>query len=418
MNLRGSGAPIVIRADSVFDGVDLRTSAETEILVIDGRIAELGDRVPRPDGAGEVDLRGYTVSPGFIDAHVHSELTLDRMLGIFHTESSALKALQALPGLRHMLDAGFTTVRDCGGLDDQYSTVALKQGQALGLIRGPEMLVAPHILGGTGGHAESPDLDPCYRTIGKGVIDGPDAIRAKTREEILGGADWIKVALTGFFGLRAGDGPEDISWSEAELRACVEAAADYGKDVAVHALGDASIIRAVRAGARSIEHATLVELATLDAIEASGVFVVPTMRVVRDFLSGAVVDVHDPSGAAVTERPRFGLFAYDDKLAEVQHRIASSDVKIVYGSDTGGKPPMDAWQEFTAMVGYGVSPVRALRSATSVAAEMLRRPDLGALRVGATANIIAMAGDPIADITATSRVSFVMQRGTVHRRPE
>ncbi|HWH26308.1 MAG TPA: amidohydrolase family protein [Pseudolysinimonas sp.] len=408
--------PVVIRAAALFDGEDMRERPATEILVIDGRIAELGDTVPRPDDVEVIDLTGYTVSPGFIDAHVHSGLTLDRMLSTFYTESSVLKALHSLPGLAGMLNTGFTTVRDLGGLDTEYATVGLKKGIELGLITGPRMIVAPHIMSGTSGHGEPPQLDSEFRIRVRGVVDGPDAIRGRVREEILNGADWIKVALTGFFGDRPGEGHGHMSWTLAELEACVEAARDLDVDVAVHAISDESVKRAIQAGVRSIEHGSLMSQETLDLAEETGTYLVPTMRIIRDMFSGAVVSVNEVQDGNEAGLPTDGIFALKDDLLESQALIAQSNAKVVYGSDASGKSPLDLWGEFTAMVEYGVDPLRALRSATTLAAEMLRRPDLGALRVGALADVIALDGDPLTDIDATHRVTFVMKEGVVHKR--
>jgi imidazolonepropionase-like amidohydrolase len=409
--------PTVLRAGAAFDGVSGTLRGPTEVLVIDGRIAEIDGSVSRPDGVEVVELGDRTLSPGFIDCHIHSQLTPERMLGTFYQESSAMKGLFALKSLRDMLNAGFTTVRDAASLDEEFSTVDLKRAVERGLVAGPRMIVCPHMLSGTSGHGETGVSDPSFHRPAIGVVDGADAIRTKVRQEVFGGADWIKVSLSGFFGFRPGDGPEEMAWTQAELDACVEAARDLGLDTCVHALGDESVKRTVRSGARSVEHASLASQEALDMVVEAGVYLVPTMLPIELFLSGAVVDVSGPAGDAPKgPRPTFGLFAYDEQLAEVQHRIAASDAMIAFGSDAGGFPHGEAWMEFRAMVRSGMTTLRALRAGTSVAGELLRRPDLGRLTEGATADVVAMVGDPLADIEATSRVEFVMQQGRVHRR--
>ncbi|HWI21477.1 MAG TPA: amidohydrolase family protein [Baekduia sp.] len=412
--------PTIVKAGAVFDGVGPDLRGPTEILVIDGRIAEIDGTVSRPDGAETIDLSDRTVSPGFIDCHIHSELTPTRLLGTVHTESSAMKSLFALKGLKEMLDSGFTTVRDASGLDESNSTVDLKRAIDIGLIDGPRMLVAPHMLSGTAGHGEAPPLDSFYHRPWGGIVDGVDPIRAKVRHEVLIGADWIKVSLSGFFGFRRGDGPEEICWTQDELNACVETARDYGVHTMVHALGDESVRRSVKSGARSIEHASLASAETVKMIEDAGTYVVPTWIVTELFQSGAVTDVHKmPSGEGPPpEMPQVGIFLMGDQLAETQKHIAASDVKIAFGSDAGGFPHGEAWREFVAMVNGGISPLRALRAGMSTAAELLELPDHGQLKPGMVADIVAMQGDPLKDIEATGRVDFVMKQGAIHRRSD
>ena len=407
--------PIVLAAGAAFDGDGPNLLGPTEISVAGGRIAAIGRAVPLLDGSIRIELGARTLAPGLIDAHVHCEMTPDRLLETFFRESSVLKALYAVTPMRTLLHSGFTTVRDCASLDPGFGTVDLRQAQERGLIEGPRLIVCPHMLSATGGHGDFAALRPGvgreeYVCVG----DGVDGVQLAVRRQARAGADWIKLAASGGFAGSGNDDPEHVTYSQQELCVAVETAADLGLRVAVHCYGDEAVRRSVRAGARSIEHASLASDATLERARDAGTYILPTMYFIQDRLRA----LDDPErAAAMPPRMRARFERHRERLVERQQAIVASGVKLALGSDAGPFPHADNWREFEALVAAGASTLQALRAGTSVAAELLELPDRGRLRVGGVADIVALDGDPLLDISAVGRVEFVMQAGTIIRQP-
>jgi len=407
--------PTVISADAAFDGHGPALLGPTQILVIDGRIAEVGPGVDVPEDATRVNLGRRTLAPGLIDAHVHCQMTPERLLETFFDESSALKALYAVKPMRSLLHQGFTTVRDCASLDPGFGTVDLRRAQERGLIEGPRMIVCPHMVSSTGGHGDFAGLRP---GLGRDeyvcVADGVDGVQLAVRRQARAGADWIKLAASGGFAGSGNDDPEHVTYSERELRAAVETAGDLGLHVAVHCYGDEAVRRSVVAGARSIEHASLASDDTLERARESGTYILPTMHFIQDRLR-ALDD--PPRAAAMPRHMRVRFERYRDRLVDRQRAIVMSGVTLALGSDAGPFPHADNWREFEALVAAGASALQALRAGTSVAADLLELPDYGRLRQNAVADIVALDGDPLDDIAAVGRVAFVMQGGRIVRQP-
>lgn len=403
----------LITGASVWDGLADEAVAGVEILVEDGVITGLGSQLPRAEATVIVDLAGHTVTPGFIDCHTH--LTLDplRMQTVL-TESPATKALRALPALRAVLMHGFTTVRDLACADPEYLTVDLKRAIDGGLIEGPRMLVAPHLLSATGGHGDAsgmlePSLAGSCSALNFPLMDGEDVILRAVRSEIARGADWIKFAATGGFSSPS-DSPDQISFTQREINTLVSAAADLGVPVTPHCYGDEAARRCVEAGVRSIEHGNLLSAGTLELAAERGIYLVPTQGSV--VLNARERD-NDAYWAGKPIYKRRKYQQHGQEIIDCADRIAGSEVKIAFGTDIGMIPLDQGWREFVAMTDNGISPLRALKSATSVAAEMLDRPDLGAIEVGRAADIVAMPGDPFTDISVTGQVDFVMKAGVI-----
>jgi len=406
----------LITGANVWDGISDQV-APRQVLVVDGRIQRIADAIEAPADARVVDLAGHTVTPGFIDCHTH--VTLAPPVGLMLAlDSSTAKTLKALPVLRALLMNGFTTVRDLGCGDVDYPTIDLRNAVAAGLVIGPRMVVAPHLISARGGHGDfsgmvADEYQGCCRPLELAAADGSDEIRTRVRQQIRAGADWIKFAATGGFASPSDD-PGHATYSQEEMDVLVATAADLDVPVTPHSYGDVGIQRAVRAGVRSIEHGNLASAQTLRMMQDAGVFMVPTQYVI---LSSALREDNDPYWAAVPEHMRRKFGRYRGALSDAAEQLAASDVRIAFGTDAGMFPHHENWKEFPMMVSTGITPLRALRAATSVAAELLSLDDLGVVAQGKIADLIAMPGDPFADIKVTGQVDFVMKDGVIYKDP-
>jgi imidazolonepropionase-like amidohydrolase len=327
--------------------------------------------------------------------------------------------LKALPVLRALLMNGFTTVRDLGCGDVDYPTIDLRNAVAAGIVEGPRMLVAPHLISARGGHGDfsgmvADEYQGCCRQLELAAADGGDEIRTRVRQEIRAGADWIKFGATGGFASPSDD-PGHATYSQEEMNVLVATATDLDVPVTPHSYGDEGIQRAVRAGVRSIEHGNLASPGTLRMMEDAGVFLVPTQHTI---LSGARRGNDDPIWMALPEHSQRKLDRYRGTLLDAAEHLAGSNVRIAFGTDAGMFPHHDNWWEFPMMVSNGISELRALRAATSEAAALLQRDDLGVIAEGKIADLIAMPGDPFADIDATGQVDFVMKNGVIYKDPK
>ncbi len=401
---------------TVWDGV-ADSPVPRQILVADGLIRRVGDVVDPPAGTQRVDLTGHTLTPGFIDCHVHVTV-LPPVGAALAADSSTAKALKAVPVLRTLLLNGFTTVRDLGCGDLDYPTVDLRNAVAAGLVDGPRLLVAPHMISARGGHGDFSALladqyQGASRMLELAAADGCDEIRTRVRQEVRAGADWIKFAATGGFASPSDD-PGHATYSQQEMDTLVATAKDLGVPATPHSYGDEGIRRAIRAGVRSIEHGNLASAEALQMMEDAGVFLVPTQYAI---LTGTRLADDDPFWAAVPEHARRKFDRYRTALLDAAERLAAGSVRIAFGTDAGMFPHGDNWREFPMLVSTGVTPLRALRAATSVAADLLGLDELGVIAEGKIADLVAMPGDPFTDIEATGRVDFVMKAGTIYKHP-
>ncbi|MCX6691022.1 MAG: amidohydrolase family protein [Methanoregula sp.] len=393
--------PVVIRAGNFWDGISRKPHGPREVLVLGETIAEIGTTVSEPTGAEVIDLPGHTVTPGFIDCHVHLTLRPE-LLGSFWSYSPSYKALLGAEALRTLLMNGFTTLRDCGDMDLHGFTVRdLKLACERGIIPGSRLVCSGHMISSRGGHMNAmlslaPDNHPWENCL----ADGPDEIRKVVRNEIKHGAEWVKYAASGGFST-AGDDPLQVTYTQEEMNALVAAARDFNRPVAAHVFGDEATRRPVQAGVRSVEHGSMASTETLRLMEEKGVYIVPTQ-----------IMATRPARLAEDD-----AWKYRDSLLDGAKNIALSTVNIAFGTDLGiFSYGTNGACEFSEMVTNGITPGRALRAATSVAAELLQRDDIGVLAPGRNADIIAMPANPFNDITATERVDFVMKAGTVTRR--
>lgn len=281
------------------------------------------------------------------------------------------------------------------------------------------MLVAPHLISARGGHGDFSSLiaeafQDDSRKLELAAADGDEEIRTRVRQEIRAGADWIKFGATGGFSSPSDD-PTHTTYSQDEMTALVTTARDLGRPVTPHCYGDEGVRRAVRAGVRSIEHGNLATADTLRMMTDHGVFLVPTQFTLLDDARRVDDDAYW-AGQPVYKRRKFQQ--HSKTLLDGAEFVAASDVQIAFGTDAGMFPHAENWKEFPTMVSTGITPARALRAATSVAAQLLGLDDLGVLAAGKIADIIAMPGDPFTDIEVTGRVDFVMKAGVIHKQPK
>jgi imidazolonepropionase-like amidohydrolase len=387
---------ILFRSASLVDGIGEAPVDGVDVLVVDDRIAEIGTRL---EGAGADDLRiidlsGRTLMPGLIDAHVHpsaAEVVEDYQRPL----PATLRAQYARKRLEEMLQRGFTTVRDAGGSD-----AGLRMATGLGLIDGPRLLVAGKALSQTGGHGDERivgDTDPvpgAYPGEFARIADGVEAVRLAAREELRRGADHLKICASGGV-MSATDPVEMTQYSEAEMRAAVDEAASRHTYVMAHAYGADAIVRAVRSGVRSIEHANLIDAAAAREMAGAGAFAVPTMVTyegLERFGREAGVDAGRLAKNAEVRRAGLGAFAI----------LRAAGVAIGFGTDLLGSLQDLQSREFLIRADVE-RPADIVRSATSVNADLLGRPDLGRVEVGAIADLIVVEGDPLRDISVLAR---------------
>lgn len=384
--------------------IDVRTGTVRSNIVISvdqGKFAAVGTA-----GAAAIDLSRGTCLPGLIDVHEH--LTGDpsqsgyQGLGVSVPRQTIIGAKNARVTLR----AGITTVRNVGA--DAFSDVALRDGINDGDIEGPRMFVSGPSLGITGGHCDNALLAPEFKHSAEGVADGPWALRAKVRNNIKYGADLIKICATGGV-LSKGDSVGGPQLTEEEIRAIVEEAHQHGRKVAAHAHGTEGIKRAIRGGVDSVEHCSFIDDEGIRLAKERGTFLV--LDIYND-------DFILQEGIKVGMLPEF---IEKEKLVgktqrENFRKAYLAGAKLAFGTDGGVYPHGDNWKQFPYMVEFGMKPVEALRAATLVSAELIGMAGkLGSVEPGHFADLIAVEGDPLADIRVMEKVRFVMKDGKVYR---
>ena len=397
-------APLILRAARWLDVAAGQIRAQAVVVVQDRRITSVGGEIPA--GARTVDLGDVTLLPGLIDAHTH--LTGDLEGDWVTRDVRELPADAALRGARNAkrtLEAGFTTVRNvaAGGFAD----IALMKAIDAGLVPGPRMIASAHALGITGGHCDATGWAPGILEGGpeEGIVDGVDAAIRGVRYQIKHGARVIKICATaGVLSFDATVGAQQLS--DDEIRAIVEETGRHGLKVAAHAHGTQGILAAVKAGVASIEHGSMLNDEIIALMKKKGTYLVPTAYL----LTAMPLDLLPPPIAAKAKQII--------PLAQESHRQAiKAGVKIAFGTDAAVYPHGVNAREFAVYVGYGMTPIEAIRTATSGAADLLGVGDRGTIAPGQLADLVAVPGDPLKDIKVMERVSFVMKGGVVVRGP-
>jgi imidazolonepropionase-like amidohydrolase len=396
--------------------VDVRTGRVLEnqgILVENDRIKAVGPFDSRlaliPPGARIIDLSKATVLPGLSDCHTHvllqGDITAEDYDEQLLKESIPYRTIRATAAARTALMNGFTALRDLETEGAMYADVDVKVAINRGVIPGPRMFVSTRAFSATGMYPLTGYSWELKMPEGVQIVDGADNIRKAVREQVKYGADWIKFYADRRYFLKDGQLHSWVNFTDEEMKALVDEAHRLGRRVAAHAMGREGIDASLRVGVDSIEHGYGLDEELMDRMVRQGTYWCPTIY----------VGVYVAEGRAAAGAPIW--LAMRDLEAKAFGVAVRKGVKIAYGTDAGGF----AWtenqaKEFAYMVRYGMTPMQAIQSATIVAAELLEKPnDMGAIETGKYADIVAVAGDPLHDITELERVRFVMKGGEVVR---
>lgn len=410
-----AAADVVIHAGTLINGQSAKARGPHTLRVRDDRIVEI-QRGLLPAKADDqfIDLSAFTVMPGLMDMHVHltGEYSPDtRLEGL--TLDVADVTYRTVNYARATLEAGFTTVRNLGDRDN--ITIALRDAVNKDIVIGPRIFSAGKSLGTTGGHADPSNGvkqslrgDPGPR---EGVVNGPEDAAKAVRQRYKDGADLIKITATGGV-LSVARNSQNPQFTEQEVAAVVAVAADYGFHVAAHAHGAEGMKRAIRAGVRSIEHGTFMDQEAMSLMKKHGTYYVPTI------MAGKFVAEKAEQDGFFPELVRPKAIAVGPQIQSTFATAYRNGVKIAFGTDSGVSPHGRNAEEFRYMVEAGMQPMEAIQSATRVAAELLGVEDeLGTIAVGKIADIVAVKGDPLADVGHLTQMAFVMKAGKVYVSP-
>ncbi len=402
----------VIHAGKMIDTVAGRVRAERSLFVENGKITKIEKGYKTREGARVINLKGATVMPGLMDMHTHLSMQFS---GKSYSErfflSEADYTIRSVVFAEKTLLAGFTTVRDLG--DVFRISIALKKAINMGTIKGPRIFTAGKAIATTGGHADPTNgrrhTEMDFPGPEAGVVNGVSESRGAVRQRYKEGADLIKITATGgvLSTAKSGQNPQFMM---DELKAIIATAKDYGFTVAAHAHGKEGMLRAIKAGVSSIEHGTYLDREVLRAMKRNNTYYVPTIM----------------AGVWVGEKAKIDGFFPDivrPKAAAIGPQILNSfktavryGVKIAFGTDSGVSAHGDNGQEFELMVQGGMKPMRVIQSATLEAAKLLKQEaHLGSLEVGKHADIVAVTGDPLKDMSVMKNVPFVMKAGQVYK---
>lgn len=403
-------APTYLIADAMIDPASGVAVAAPAVIIEDGVVVAVGEQrsLARPEGAELVDLSGRTILPGFIDMHVH--LIGDASVGGYGALafSKHHHTIHGVANARATLMAGFTTVRNVGA--DDYADVALRDAIAAGTVPGPRMFVSGPPVGIIGGHCSDNNLlPPEYEDYGVNVATGPWEMRAKVRANIKYGVDLIKTCSTGGV-FSKGTTLGAAQGTVEELTAIVEEAHARGLKVAAHAHGNEGIKNALRAGVDTIEHASFLDDEAIRMARRQGVYL--------------SMDIYNTEYTLAEGEKKGVLQESLDKEREVGTiqresftKAVKAGAKVVFGSDAGVYPHGDNAKQFSRMVRFGMTPMQAISAATTLAAEALGQGDrLGRIAPGYAADIVAVEGDPLADVSILEDIDFVMKEGVVYKR--
>lgn len=377
------------------------------VIIDSNKIVAITTKENIPAGTKIIDLGDYTLLPGLIDLHVHPNLTaadyqVDHLKG-----SSASKALMGLKNVQDLLSAGWTTLRVAGDGDVGYANMEIRNAINKGLFVGPHIYGAAHYISVTGGGGDINFLSYEQKIIPDGLIaDGPEEIRKAIRNEIKYGSDWIKLLVTGAF-MTAGDNPKNVHFSAEELKTAVEEAARRDVPVMAHAHATEGIKMAVKAGVRSIEHGSFIDEEAMDLMIQHGTYLIPTLTI------GLYFDEKLADSKSLSKAVDLSKKVRADVYASMRLAIKKG-VKFGLGTDDVGWAPDYSAREFAEYVQLGMTPMQAILCATKVNAEILKKEkEIGTIEAGKLADMIAVKGDPLKDISELQRVKFVMIGGKV-----
>jgi len=404
-----SAQTVYVRAGQLLDVESGRLLPDRAILIEDGRIARIepAASLPAPAGAIVHDLSGRTVLPGLMDAHVH-------LIGDSHKhgyaglgESLPAATLYGAYNAKLTLDAGFTTVRNLGA--PGYADVALRDAITAGVLPGPRIIAGGISIGITGGHCSDNNLMPYEEgAVGDGVADGPWEARRKVRQNIKFGADVIKTCSTGGV-LSKGTEVGAPQFSLEELTALVDEAHSHGRRVASHAHGATGIRNALRAGVDSIEHASFIDDEGIALAKKNGAVLVMDI-----YNTEYILGEGEKAGILPESLEKEGRTGGIQR--ESFRRAHQAGVKMAFGTDAGVFPHGQNARQFSRMVRFGMTPLQAIQAATVNTARLFGiEAQTGVLKPGLAADLIAVEGDPLQDVSVLENVRFVMKGGRVHR---
>ncbi len=395
----------VLRAARMIDARGDNVIAPAVIVVRGNKIESAGTSAAVPQGAQVIDLGDVTLMPGLIDAHTHIMLQGDVTSAEYDDqlfkESMAYRALRASRAVKIALERGFTAMRDLETEGAMYTDVDVKKAINNGVIPGPRLQVSTRAMSVTGGYGPSGYSPEVTFPMGVQIVDGVEGGRKAVRKQIAHGADWIKVyADRSYFVDKDGKLSSIPTFTLDEMKAIVDEAHRLRHKVAAHAMARPGIENAVTAGVDSIEHGIAIPDDLLDRMKAQGTYLCPTLTVTEYVAPGR-------GGVWAKTIPEF----HHDSFA----RALRKGVKIAFGTDAGGFPwDMNQAREFSYETKFGMTPMQAIKSATIVAAQLMGWDDrIGTIESGKFADIVAVPGNPLNDITAMEHVSFVMKDGAV-----
>jgi len=402
-----AGDITIIKAGSLFDSSNGKVTRNAVIVVEDDKIVAVGDSGTKiPDGAEVIDLSSSFVLPGVMDMHTHVVGNLDNYFFAGYFQSPHRATIGGVVNAEKTLMAGFTTIRNVGAPD--YADVALRNAIDAGEIPGPRMAVSGPSLGITGGHCDNNALNASFNERSDGVADGPWEVRSKVRENVKYGADLTKFCATGGV-FSKGTKVGMTQYTLEEMQAIVDESHTHGRKVAAHAHGNEGIKRAIIAGVDSIEHASFLDREAIQmGIDRGTYFAIDIYNTEYTLEMGAANGVPEEN---ISKEREVGTIQRQSFTLAV-----NMGARVVFATDSGVYPHGDNGKQFARAVRFGMTPEEAIMSATSLTAELLGWEDkVGEIAPGKFADIIAVHGDPIDDISELEDVDFVMKGGVVYK---